>query len=198
VSTSKVGLTEIPEVHVEETEYGIFRQGLRKGGGRNHALTGYHFMPNISMVDLVPSPEFAYRTYQVAWRVPVDDESMMTCSVGMRRRGPGDGKMKLAAVPDPDPMKLTEDIMAGRLRIQDVDPAYTGLFILQDNVVLAGQGASTNREKDRLGASDRGVVLLRKIWQRELTALQEGRPLKEWKRPAQKLGELVFAEKETS
>ena len=31
-----------------------------------------------------------------------------------------------------------------------------------------------------LGRSDRGVFLLRKIWQREIKNLAEGRPLKQW------------------
>jgi 5,5'-dehydrodivanillate O-demethylase len=200
VSTKKSGMTEIPDVRVEETDYGILRQGIRSGGGGNQNLRGYHMMPNISMVDLVPSPEFAYRTFQVAWRVPIDDESMMTCSVGMRRVEPSRahevGKMKPAAKPDPDPLTLTADILAGKLRIQDVDPSYPALFILQDNVVLAAQGRVTERHKDKLGQSDKGVMLLRRIWQRELSALEEGKPLKEWRRPAEMMGGLVFATEE--
>jgi 5,5'-dehydrodivanillate O-demethylase len=196
VSTKKVGLTEIPDVQVTETDYGIFRQGVRKSGGPNHDLKGYHMMPNISMVDLVPSPEFAYRTFQVAWRVPIDDVSMMTCSVGMRRIDPARaheaGRMKPAVKPDPDPDTLCRDILAGKLRIQDVDPTYPALFILQDNVVLAAQGAMTDRSKDRLGVSDKGVQLLRRIYQRELALLAEGKPVKAWRRPEQPFTDLVF------
>jgi 5,5'-dehydrodivanillate O-demethylase oxygenase subunit len=36
------------------------------------------------------------------------------------------------------------------------------------------------RANEHLGRSDRGVFLLRKIWQREIKNLAEGRPLKEW------------------
>ena len=200
VSTKKVGFNEMPDMQAEETEYGIRREGVRKGGGGNYSLVGYHMMPNISMVNLLPSPEFAYRTFQVAWRVPVDDENMMTCSVGLRRPEPGrtPGKLRPAVKPDPDPITLTEDIMSGKLRIQDVDPSYPALFILQDNVVLRGQGNFPDRSHDKLGQSDKGVILLRRIWQRELTALAEGRPLKQWRRPDGKLGELTFVEKDAT
>jgi 5,5'-dehydrodivanillate O-demethylase len=198
VSTEKVGLTEIPDVQVEETEYGIRREGVRTGGGDNYHLVGHHMMPNISMVDLVPSPEFPYRTFQVAWRVPLDDETMMTCSIGLRRLDPDFaalGKVRPAVKVDPDPMTLTQDILAGKLRIQDVDPTYPALFILQDNVVLAAQGRITDRANDKLGRSDKGIILLRRIWERELAALDEGRPLKEWRRPADALA-LTFTQLE--
>jgi 5,5'-dehydrodivanillate O-demethylase len=147
------------------------------------------------MVDLEPSPEFPYRTFQVAWRVPIDDNSMMTCSVGLRKIDPelaALGKLRPAKKVDPDPLTLTDDILSGKLRIQDVDPTYPALFILQDNVVLKGQGQITDRSADRLGQSDKGIILLRKLWERELRALDEGRPLKQWRRPAHKLG-LSFA-----
>jgi 5,5'-dehydrodivanillate O-demethylase len=56
-------------------------------------------------------------------------------------------------------------------------------------VAILGQGRITNRERSRLGRGDVGVILLHQIWTRELTALAEGRPLKQWSRPP----ELVVA-----
>ena len=43
-----------------------------------------------------------------------------------------------------------------------------------------GQGVIAYRGKEHLGRSDRGVFLLRKIWERELLNLAEGRPVKTW------------------
>ena len=43
-----------------------------------------------------------------------------------------------------------------------------------------GQGRIPDRELDRLGHSDASVILRRKMWTRELQALAEGRPLKQW------------------
>jgi 5,5'-dehydrodivanillate O-demethylase len=47
-----------------------------------------------------------------------------------------------------------------------------------------GQGVIRDREHERLGRSDKGVILLRGLFDRELRALAEGRPLKQWTIPA--------------
>ena len=45
---------------------------------------------------------------------------------------------------------------------------------------MVGQGRIAPRANDRPGRIDSGVVLRRKLWQRELKALADGRPLQEW------------------
>jgi 5,5'-dehydrodivanillate O-demethylase len=52
--------------------------------------------------------------------------------------------------------------------------------MLEDEVAQTGQGAIAPRGAEHLGRSDRGVFLVRKLWERELTNLKEGRPLKQW------------------
>ncbi|HWP28872.1 MAG TPA: ring-hydroxylating oxygenase subunit alpha, partial [Chloroflexota bacterium] len=47
-----------------------------------------------------------------------------------------------------------------------------------------GQGVIADRTRERLGRSDVQLILLRKIWRRELRALAEGRPLKQWRHTA--------------
>jgi len=47
-------------------------------------------------------------------------------------------------------------------------------------VTQAGQGPARGRAHEHLGWSDHYVVLLRSIFQREMRALAEGRPLKHW------------------
>ena len=64
---------------------------------------------------------------------------------------------------------------------------------MQDNVALAGQGRIVDRSLDRLGQSDRGITLLRKLWDRELKALKAGKPIKNWHRPTERLSLLVNA-----
>ena len=54
-----------------------------------------------------------------------------------------------------------------------------------DEVGQGGQGAIADRNNERLGRSDIAVILLRKIWQRELRALAEGKALKKWSRSEQ-------------
>jgi 5,5'-dehydrodivanillate O-demethylase oxygenase subunit len=192
VSTKSYGLDEIPEIAVAETEYGIRREGLRSGARVNISRVAHIVWPNINLVDLPPSPDYPYWTVQVAWRVPQDDETSVTFSLRLLKpepgQEPGARKIKPSREPDPPAIKLSEDILAGRLRIQDVDPSYSGLFVVEDNVALAAQGRITDRSRDWLGQSDKGVILLRRIWERELKALAEGRPLKAWRRPKERMG----------
>ena len=60
---------------------------------------------------------------------------------------------------------------------------HPGLINIQDIVAQVGQGRLVDRAEDRLGRSDVMVILLRKLWERELRALAEGRPLTAWHRP---------------
>jgi len=54
---------------------------------------------------------------------------------------------------------------------------------VQDVAVQAGQGQTEDRASERLGRSDAGIILWRKILMRELFAIAEGRPAKKWKTP---------------
>ena len=52
---------------------------------------------------------------------------------------------------------------------------------IEDYVAQVGQGAMADHAQFHLGRNDAVVILFRKIWERELRALSEGRPTKEWK-----------------
>jgi 5,5'-dehydrodivanillate O-demethylase len=190
VSTKSYGLDEIPEIVVNETPYGIRREGKRSGERANISRVGHFLWPNISLIDLPPSPAHDYWTVQVAWRVPQSDESMVTMSLRLMRPDGENRPRRFIASREADPsaLELSEQILAGQKRIQDVDPNYGGLFVVEDNVVLAAQGRITDRSRDWLGQSDKGIILLRRILERELTALAEGRPLKAWRRPEERMG----------
>jgi hypothetical protein len=49
--------------------------------------------------------------------------------------------------------------------------------------VQAGQGRIEDRDNERLGRSDAGIILWRKILARELRAIAEGGKPKRWKTP---------------
>ena len=69
------------------------------------------------------------------------------------------------------------------MRFQDLKNATPSPVVYvnaQDYVAQVGQGAIANRRNEHLGRSDLGVIMFRKIWERELRALKEGRPLKKW------------------
>jgi 5,5'-dehydrodivanillate O-demethylase len=79
--------------------------------------------------------------------------------------------------------ELGEAVLAGLLRIEDLkERDDITITAVQDHVYQVGQGALPDRAQWQLGSADVGVMLLRDIWQRELHALAEGRPLKQWER----------------
>ena len=185
VSTEEVGLVEIPEIDVTETDYGIRRIGHRKEDGHNVTRYAHIFMPNTLMTFTPGRPSRPQWMLHLAWRVPVDDETMMSFIIQCAKGG-GGGLMPRGPI-EPDPGVLTEEVLAGRLRVQEIDPDYPGLFNVQDNVALAGQGALVDRSKERLGKSDKGIIFMRKLWEREMRAIAEGTPPKVWRRPAESL-----------
>jgi 5,5'-dehydrodivanillate O-demethylase len=46
---------------------------------------------------------------------------------------------------------------------------------------MMGQGEIVDRMQERLGKSDMGIALLRKIFWREMEAMRSGRPTKPWR-----------------
>lgn len=80
---------------------------------------------------------------------------------------------------------MAEAILAGKMRVEDMDPEFSTYkqFWIEDYVTQVGQGVIADRTQERLGRTDVRTVLKRRIWQRELKALAEGRPLKEWTSP---------------
>ena len=189
-ATDASGLTALPDkISVVETDYGIYRETVRTQEGTKIVTMAHFLMPNMMLVKIAPDiGDDRWPTF-LGWRVPVDDESALNLFVSRSPDKLGRPK-KRSATTDvlPDPRQLTATILAGKARVQDVDPRYRNIaFAVQDNVVLSGQGLVYRRENERLGQSDGPVILLRKLWQRELRALADGQPLKDWRRPARKL-----------
>src|SRR6185295_10617628 len=68
--------------------------------------------------------------------------------------------------------RKTQEALSGKLPFDRIKHPR-----LQDTVMCAGQGTIADRSADRLGRSDAAVILLRKIWRRELRLLAEGKTL---------------------
>jgi 5,5'-dehydrodivanillate O-demethylase len=177
----------IPQVTAEESDWGITIYGRRPGGELRINQFG---MPNL-MHNLKPrqtDEETGWRD-DISWRVPIDDTHHSSFNVKLvhlqdeaaaRYLEKRDRWRARAAGNEAD---LAEEVLAGRLRIEDLwDRDDITITAVQDHVYQVGQGAIPERGDDHLGSADVGVVLLRDIWQRELLALAQGRPLKEWAR----------------
>jgi 5,5'-dehydrodivanillate O-demethylase oxygenase subunit len=69
------------------------------------------------------------------------------------------------------------------VRIQDIEgDERANIVWIQDYATQVGQGPVELRKQEWLGRSDRALILIRKLWERELQALESGTPLKQWVR----------------
>lgn len=178
------GFPQIPEVLVEEREFGLLRTGFRKGRRR----FSYGFMPGVFLTTTPNLSTESTRQLHLAFRLPADDTTTLSFVVNR-----GSSEPRSAAEPWE---KTVERIMNCEIRLDDVDQHNPYLFVIQDTVALLGQGVMADREADWLGQSDKGVILLRKVWARELKALAEGRPLTKWKHRADLVASFVAEEAE--
>jgi 5,5'-dehydrodivanillate O-demethylase len=125
------------------------------------------------------------RNRRISWRVPVNDSNTVSFSANLLQLTQAEYKAyqeRRRQVAKVSPEAFGVAILAGKLRERDLDDRVPrpALFSVEDYVTQVGQGPIAPRENDHLGKVDHGVILLRKIWERELRALAEGRPLKEW------------------
>lgn len=179
------GLVDIPQIWAEETEFGFTKYGRRADG--TVRVSHFH-MPNANYIKGSPNDQETGWVEHLSWRVPVDDEhcksyvmSLTHVSGEAADRYRERRRARLERAAGAKPAELGEAVLGGRLRIEDIEER-TFIVNVQDYVAQVGQGAIADRTNERLGRSDAVLILLRKIWARELRALAEGRPLKRWQR----------------
>ena len=83
--------------------------------------------------------------------------------------------------------ELVQAVLDGRMTIEELAEYRIPGGKAQDSVARLGQGVIANRREERLGYSDRSLILYRKLWLREMRALAEGQPLKQWSCPEELL-----------
>jgi 5,5'-dehydrodivanillate O-demethylase oxygenase subunit len=176
---------DLPRVEAEETSYGLAQHGYRAG---EKVRSSHFLMP--TMIYFRASPVFDFETDWrdiLSYRVPIDDEShrspvitlvhVRTADLERYREVRERLRSTLAALPSQD--EVTDAVLAGRLRMQDI-PDRPDIVLIQDHIAQIGQGAVADRRSERLGRSDSGIVLLRKLWSRELRSLAAGHSLTRW------------------
>jgi hypothetical protein len=143
-------------------------------------------MPNINYLNGQVVDAEIKRADLLIFKVPVDDENHIHFEVrsipftgahaaewlGRRRERRAKEALNRA--------DLVREVLAGRLHLNDIDPDRTDFVMVEDEIAQTGQGRIPDRGNEHLGRSDTGVILLRKIWERELRALAEGQPTKKW------------------
>ena len=179
----------LPEISKEESPWGTTSYASFAQGWRN---VFHFFMPNVyAFRNPSPEPECGSED-RMQWDVPLDDQRSLEFRL---RRLPLSGEAAdkyrarrdaAAAEPKISVAQMGEAVLSGKLSFQDLDNFFKDKISLvhtQDYVAQVGQGALAARPQEHLGRSDVGVILFRKIWERELRALAEGRPLKKWVPP---------------
>ncbi len=99
------------------------------------------------------------------WRVPIDDENTLSVLWSFIR------------VPRESEPYVQPRIPCWTAPVKDADSGrwITNHVINQDIVAWVGQGRVTDRTQENLGASDRGVALLRRQLFKDMEAVQAGR-----------------------
>jgi 5,5'-dehydrodivanillate O-demethylase len=172
-----------PIISVEESEWGIKRY-VKYPDGKD--LTFFFGMPNINFINGQVVDPVIKRAAVLVFKVPLDDENHIHFEVraialtGERGQAWIEKRREMRAKAERDRPDLVRAILAGKLRLTDVDPKRIDFVMLEDEIAQTGQGAIAARGNEHLGRSDRGVFLLRKIWERELRNLAENRPIKQW------------------
>jgi 5,5'-dehydrodivanillate O-demethylase len=189
----KVGTLEgsIVEFSADETEYGfIFRDIYDNGSVR----VSHFEMPNTLHIKVWPvDAESGWRDF-VAWKVPIDDQSYHNFNLTVAhvdgaaadryRAHPQNPRNSGRGAQWAEIQRLGNEILAGRLRLTVEDVGELAKSVnLQDYVAQRGQGLIVDRVHERLGQSDKIVILLRKLWSREMAKIANGEPLKRWHWP---------------
>jgi 5,5'-dehydrodivanillate O-demethylase len=177
---------EIPRMSAEQTDYGLVQSSaFNSGFVRRLAL----LMPNALYFNSGAGVLRGFRSF--LWNVPVDDENHMMFflfiaahlppEVGARvAAGVREGRKYLAGLRPVD--TIVREVLAGRERWEDIEDRPDQVLI-EDGIVLLGQGVLPDRSKNRLGSSDAAIVLLRKLYARELAAVEAGLPLTKFPTP---------------
>jgi 5,5'-dehydrodivanillate O-demethylase len=172
-----------PVITVEETEWGV-RRYVKYPNGKD--VTFFFGMPNINFINGQVVDPVIKRADVIVFKVPVDDENHIHFEVraipltGEQGKRWIEDRRDLRAQAEKDRPELVRRILAGKLHLNDIDPNRADFVMVEDEVAQTGQGAIAVRSNEHLGRSDRGVFLLRKIWERELKNLAEGKPIKQW------------------
>lgn len=161
---------ETPDFDVAMTETMAYYVARRQGpepGTEWHREVAY--LPPIMVVHhggTLPGDPLA-EMVDVAWRMPIDDVTTRSFTLKFFPNAAGKrGNPEKEARPKPPPL------MRGTRRQWDM-ASING----QDNAAQVSQGALVDRSLEHLGFSDRGVILVRKLWKNVIEASQRGEPL---------------------
>ncbi len=173
------------DLEAEESDWGIRYTYTRPDGKQRTQQFG---MPNIYNLTALPTdPDIGWQE-SLFWWVPVDDLRHVQFSIhrvpvtGAAAERVGARRQARRKTIDVDHNRLGEDLLAGRIGMDDVDTGRVDMIRLQDDIAQMGQGRVADRSAERLGRGDVGVIMIRRLWTREMKSMENGGALKDWTR----------------
>lgn len=139
----------------EEFEYGLVYKRVREDTDENHPFW------TIGRTALWPNCFFLGEHFE--WRVPMDDENTLSVM------------WKFTHVPKDREPYVQTSIPTWTGPVKDAAGNWITSHVMnQDFLAWVGQGRIADRTRERLGASDQGIVMMRRRFFEELARLGEG------------------------
>lgn len=158
----------LPELGFEETTYGMqYIRTARLPSGRTFVRVQENFTPNMRSVadNLTPDRAFSERATLIGWWVPVDD----THTIGFH----------IEAYDPADKEKVSTFSQAKEGRTAGTQEAHRDYADTQrnpdDKEAQVSQRPIAVHALERLGTTDRGVIMFRKLLRRAIKDVEEGR-----------------------
>jgi 5,5'-dehydrodivanillate O-demethylase len=133
---------------------------------------------------------------KIAWSVPINDAAHAAFDVtltpveGAEARAYAESRAGQEEEAETR-WDLAEKILAGDMTLEDLPDdmsAYTS-FTIEDYVTQVGQGPLRGRGAELPAPSEARIILMRRLWLREVGILMAGQPVKDWQVPAEPLSD---------
>jgi phenylpropionate dioxygenase-like ring-hydroxylating dioxygenase large terminal subunit len=186
-STTFTAMDPSPEILVEDTTYGFRIYAVRDAGDATRYVRVTNFvMPNNSAFaagqPVDPAIEKLPRSthYRMHWHVPIDDVTHWKYEMCIRLDGPVDTDYLHRVFPHQPGEPLERNLQNRYLqdRTEQRTRTFTGIgtsFNDHDRLATESMGPIFDRSGEHLGATDRGVTLLRKMLLRAVDDVAAGR-----------------------
>jgi 5,5'-dehydrodivanillate O-demethylase len=172
--TAKTPTWEEGEIDPQPFEYGILNTYTRRVAGKRYAHINFFVLPTMNKTGNVeeghPTEHQASSSGEVMrWRVPIDDSHTMHFTVEFGAIVNG---QQVANIMKDDSEAGLIESQYGVYRWDDA----IGWFARgdQDRVAQESQGPIYDRSGEHLAYSDRGVILLRRLYKESIEAVQKG------------------------
>lgn len=139
----------------EEFEHGFVYKRVKQD------TTEANSMWTVGRVFLWPNGFFLGEHFE--WRVPIDDENTLSIT------------WKYTRIPKDRPPYVQPSIPTWQGPLKNADGSWIDTHVMnQDFIAWVGQGTIADRTEERLGTSDRGIVMVRRRFFEEMERIAQG------------------------